>query len=95
MNKIAIALQCAEPKNALVLQKRVLKHVIQKILSARTNKLKDHAYNTQLARKNKGKTAQDGFQVTLIEPRKYDIYFIYGLADFSCSRVSTATGGIG
>ena len=37
---------------------------------------------------------EDGLKVTLEESRDADIYYVYGLADFSCSRVSTATAGI-
>ena len=38
--------------------------------------------------------AQDSPKVTLVEPLDAEIYYVYGLADFSCSRVSTATAGI-
>ena len=39
--------------------------------------------------------AQDCFKVALIEPLDAEIYYVYDLAGFSCSRVSTATAGIG
>ena len=38
--------------------------------------------------------AQDCPKVTLVETLDAEIYYVYGLADFSCSRVSTATAGI-
>ena len=33
--------------------------------------------------------------VRKLVPLDAEIYYVYGLADFSCSRVSTATAGIG